>query len=231
MNGVTFGEKHSYNDFGLILSSKSISPPEPQTKLVTVPLRDGAIDLTEALTDDVRYNDRVISITFSMIDPINAWTGKVSAIKNYLHGKRMKVIFDDDCAFFYIGRLKVNSFESDKAVGKIAVEGTVEPYKYDVVSSNEDWLWDPFDFDVGIINDYGAISVNGNTAISLIGKRKRVCPTITVSNDMTVVFEGNTYSLKKGVNKIYGILIVEGDNTLIFKGTGTVSIDYIGGSL
>lgn len=231
MNGVTFGEKHSFEDFGLILSSKSISPPEPQTKLVTVPLRDGTIDLTESLTNDVRYNDRMLSMSFSVIDQVNMWPKKISAIENFLHGRRMKIIFDDDCAFYYIGRLKVNNFESDKSIGKIAIEGTVDPYKYDVVSSNDDWLWDPFDFDDGIINAYGNISVSGSGVVSLIGRRKKVCPIITVSKDMTVTFEGNTYNLKTGANKIYEILISEGENTLTFTGTGTVSIDYTGGSL
>ena len=58
-----------------------------------------------------------------------------------------------------------------------------------------------------------------------------MCPMITVSKDMTVTFEGNTYNLKTGTNKIYEILISEGENTLTFTGTGTVSIDYTGGSL
>lgn len=37
MDGVTFGTKHSYRDFGLILSSKDISLPKPKTKTVEVP--------------------------------------------------------------------------------------------------------------------------------------------------------------------------------------------------
>ena len=41
MNGVTFGTKHSYSSWGLILSKKEISYPEPQTESVSVPGRDG----------------------------------------------------------------------------------------------------------------------------------------------------------------------------------------------
>ena len=112
MNGVTIGEKHSYNDFGLILSSVVISPPKPQTKSVAVPMRDGSIDLTEAVTNEVKFNDRTITMTFSVIDPINTWSAKVSEIQNYIHGKRLKIILDKDCAFYYIGRVSVNEWTS-----------------------------------------------------------------------------------------------------------------------
>ena len=95
MNGVMIGEKHSYRDFGLILSSKVISPPEPQTKFVAVPLRDGSLDLTESLTGDVRFKDRKITMTFTVIDPVNMWSARVSEIENHLHGKRFRIIFDE----------------------------------------------------------------------------------------------------------------------------------------
>ena len=37
MIGVKFDSKHSYDDFGLILSSKSVPLPKPKTESVTVP--------------------------------------------------------------------------------------------------------------------------------------------------------------------------------------------------
>ena len=61
MIGVMIGEKHSIKDWGLIMTSKVISPPVPQLNMVSVPLRDGSLDLTESLTGDVKYNDRNIT--------------------------------------------------------------------------------------------------------------------------------------------------------------------------
>ena len=68
------------------------------------------------------------------------------------------------------------------------------------------------------------------------GTRLSVVPVITVSElaegtEMQVAFEGNTYTLAEGENEIADIEIVEGENILIFYGTGTISIDYRGGSL
>ena len=231
MNGVTIGEKHSYNDFGLILSSVVISPPKPQTKSVAVPMRDGSIDLTEAVTGEVKFNDRSIKMTFTVIDPINTWSAKVSEIQNYIHGKRLKIILDKDCAFYYIGRISVNEWTSERSIGTLVVEGTVEPFKYDILSSAVDWEWDVFDFEEGIINETGQLIVNGERTITLICRRKRMFPTFTASAEMEVWFEGEPYRLKKGSQKIYDIFFSEGENTLKFTGNGTISIDYIGGSL
>ena len=231
MNGVMIGEKHSYDDFGLILSSKVISPPEPKVNKVEVPLRDGSIDLTQALTDEVKYNDRNIQLTFSVIDPRKTWSEKISEIENYLHGQRMKIIFDEDSSFYYIGRVSVDKWTSDRNIGTLEIVCTVEPFKYSIESSAVDWEWDIFDFDQGIINEAGELIVNGSTTITLICGKKRMFPTFTASGAMTVTYDGETYSLKAGSQKVYDIFLVEGENELTFKGNGTITIDYTWGSL
>lgn len=231
MIGVTIGEKHSYNDWGMILSSQVISPPIPQTNMVSVPMRDGSIDLTETLSEDVKYADRTLTFTFSVIDARDTWSSKVSEIQNYIHGKRLRIVCDADPGFYYVGRVSVNEWNSEKSVGKLVVECTVEPFKYDIASSAVDWEWDVFDFEQGIINETGELIVDGSTTITLICRRKRMFPTFIASAAMTVTFEGETYGLKAGSQKIYDIFLCEGENQLTFTGNGTVSIDYIGGSL
>lgn len=228
MIGVTFGDKHSFDDFGIYLTSKTINPPEPQTNTIYVPLRDGSIDLTESLTNDVKYNDRKINMTFSVIHPMEQWSDKVSEIENYLHGKRMKVVFDDDQNFYYMGRLKVNEWSSQKSIGKLVIECIADPYKYDIQG---DWLWDPFDFENDCISESENIIVSGSTAVVIVGKRKKAYPTITASAAMSVSYNGTTYNLTEGINKLYEMILDEGENTLTFNGSGSVLIEYTGGSL
>lgn len=231
MVGVTIGDKHTYNDWGLIMSSKVISPPSPRLNLVTVPLRDGSLDLSETLTGGVKYDDRNITLEFAVIDPRKTWSAKISRIQNYLHGQRMKLVFDDDVAFYYIGRVAVNEWASEKSVGKLVMECTAEPYKYDVLSSAEDWLWDIFDFETGYISRAANVAVEGSTVITILGRKKKACPTITVSEPMQVSFDGITYNLSAGINKVYTMLLHEGENLLTFTGNGTVTVEYRGGSL
>ena len=54
MKGVRFGDYHSYNDFSLILTSKTIGTPTPKTETIDIPGGDGVLDLTEFL---VEYGD------------------------------------------------------------------------------------------------------------------------------------------------------------------------------
>ena len=230
MLGVTIGEKHSYKDWGIILSSKVISTPEPQINKVDIPMRDGSIDLTEALTGDIKFKDRKITLNFTVTDR-STWSAKVSEIQNYLHGKRLKIVFDEDLAFYYLGRVSVNKWETDKAIGSLVIECDVEPFKYDMFSSAVEWEWDIFDFNEGIINETGQLIVDGETTIPLICRRKRMFPIFTASTAMTVEFEGEVFDLAKGKQKLYGLFLNEGVNELTFKGNGTVSIDYVGGSL
>jgi hypothetical protein len=53
-----------------------------------------------------------------------------------------------------------------------------------------------------------------------------VVPVINSSAVMTVTFGGTVYNLAIGDNTIPEINLVEGNNTLLFTGTGTVVITY-----
>ncbi len=234
MIGVQIGEKHTYKDWNLILTSTDIDFPDPKTETVDIPGVDGELDFSEVLTGDISYKNRKISFELEMIDRFANWKNKISEISNYLHGKKFKIILDEDPSFYYYGRVTVNNFKSNKSTGTINIEADVEPYKYDLYSSLEDWLWDPFNFETGIINETNKLQVNGQLEIAIYGRRKKVVPKITcnsLENQMQVIFKGETYNLSNGTQKILNIEICEGKNVLKFIGNGTISIEYRGGSL
>ena len=232
MKGILFGDKHSYKDWNMILVSKDVATPEPKTNNIEIPGADGVIDLTEALTGDIKYNNRKLTFEFAIRREFGKHLAIQSKISNYLQGKKLKIIIDDDKSFYYIGRCIINKFQSDNTIGKLIIEVDAEPYKYDIQSSKEDWIWDTFSFEDGIINTKtDNISVLGEQEIIIFGRRKKVSPEIIVSADMKVEFKENIYNLSKGKNKILDIQIEEGENILKFIGEGVVSIDYRGGSL
>lgn len=232
MKGILFGDKHSYKDWNMILVSKDVSTPKPKTNNIEIPGADGVIDLTEALTGDVKYNNRKLTFEFAIRREFSKHLAIQSKISNYLQGKKLKIIMDDDKSFYYVGRCTINKFESNNTIGKLIIEVDAEPYKYDIQSSLEDWIWDTFSFEDGIINTKtDNISVLGEEEVIIFGRRKRVSPEITTNGDMEVEFNGNVYKLSAGKNKILDIQIQEGENILKFIGTGSVTIDYRGGSL
>lgn len=236
MDGVTFGTKHSYRDWGLLLKSRPvISPPSPKTVYVDIPGSDGIIDLTESLTGDVKFDNRTIKCEFVVLDARNRWSDIYSEIMDYLHGQRMRVRLDEDPTYYYEGRLQVNEWKSDKVTSTITIEGDVEPYKMEMFSSLEDWEWDSFNFETGIIRDYKEIRVDESLTFTIEGRRKSVVPSFTVASDdgsgLQVRFNGTTYDLPNGTSRVLNIVIKNGTNTLYFTGNGTVSIDYRGGRL
>lgn len=231
--GVQIGGKHTLKDWNLGWLSITLGFPEAKTYEQDIPGADGSLDLTEAMTPgDVKYKQRSITMEFDMLDKdYFDWNAKISEIANYLVGQKFKIFLDSDPAFYYIGRLKLDTEKSEKAESKITISGEVDPYKYEKHSSLEDWTWDDFNFETGIIREYKDLQIDGSYELFIPGRRKKIVPVIECSAAMQVTYNGKTYSLPKGKSKAFDIWLGEGDNYLTFTGTGTVSVDYRGGSL
>lgn len=227
---VLFNDINTFEDFKLYIKSITISEAEIKEELIDIPGADSQLDFSEALTGDIKFNNRIIRIDLINRKDFNCLQ-EYSRIQNALHGKEMKVRLSRDLGFYYIGRVSVKEFETEDLLKNITIEVNAEPYKYDINSSNEDWLWDPFSFEDGIINETKDIVVNGEKEIAIYGRRKKVIPEITCDNEFKVTFNSNEYSLLPTTQKVLDIQICEGRNILTFKGNGTISISYRGGSL
>jgi len=242
-HSIMFGTKDSWVDWYLIPSSRPVfKPPTPKYKFVDIPGADYHIDLSSVLTGDIAYNSREGSIEFivdnGQLSDYNHehWANLYSEIMDYLHGKILKAIpIDDDPSFCYEGRFTVNEWKSDANNSKITIDYNVNPYKLERFGSLEDWEWDSFNFENGIIRDYRDLRVNGTLEHIVYGRRMRVTPSFIVKSDdgkgLKVTFNGETYDIKDGVSRVINIQTVEGTNVFTFKGNGTVSIDYRGGCL
>ena len=242
-HGVTFinegdVEKHTFTDFGIYPKSKGMpDPPEVQTEYIDIPGMDGRLDATQALDGIVHYKDRDYEQDFLIIDPEADWHSIYSNMLNFMHGRKMRVVFDDDPLWYYEGRLSVGEPKADEAgYIIIPIEGTLKPYKYSVIdSTDENWLWDPFDFENGVIRVYKDLFIDGPTTIQVIGSQMPVVPTIKVVSEngdgMRVTFAGVTYQLADGDNRVPAMTIQGGEYNLIFDGLGFVSIYYREGSL
>lgn len=228
MNGIKFGDKHSFDDFGLYLKEKEIGFPKPKRETVEVEGRDGSLDLS--LTDDVKFENRDLSFTFQTIGNRRSFLSIMSEISNAVHGLNLKVILDDDKGYYYEGNVTVNKFKSDKLLGEIVIDVDAQPYKMEVNGCGDEWEWDTFSFVDGIIHA-ASVTVSGTATVNLINLRKVVYPTFECSSAMTATLNGMTINLKKGTNKAIDFQLKEGSNEVTFKGNGTVAIKYRGGSL
>lgn len=208
-----------------------VQPPEPKTLYQDIPGADGSLDLSTAISGHMVYSRRKITLNFGCGYAIEQWAGIFSEILRLFHGKNGKLIFDDDPDYYYYGRMTISKYSRVQTLGTFTITVDAEPYKYELYASDEDWLWDTFSFEHGVIREYKDIEVSGSYTLQIPGTERWVIPEIIVSRDMTVDFEEKTYALKAGTNKIYGIVIKDGEQKLTFRGTGTVTVSYRGGVL
>ena len=227
---ILFGNKNTYKDYNLLVQSFIISTSEPKEEKIDIPGGDGCLDFSESLTGDVKYQNRTLTISLAKRKN-KSCLNEYSRIQNDLHGKKMKIIFSRDPNFYYIGKVKVKDYDYYSILHSIDIECDVEPYKYDLYASNEDWLWDPFSFIDGIINETKDLEVNGELEVKIYGRRKKVIPKFTCENDLQLIFNEQTYNLLAGTSYSPEIEICEGENILKFVGNGKVTIEYRGGSL
>ena len=211
MNGISFGNVHSYYDLNLVLSEVKIPPATVKTKFVDIPGGDGSVDLTEAL-GEVKYKDRACKFTFTVF-PFDDFETKKREVSNLLSGKRYKITVDKDPEYYWLGRCSVDEYASDKNLHQIVVGATVAPYKLrqTVTSVN--------------------VPPGTNVTRTLQNGRKTVIPTITCTAKTTVIFNGNTFTFNAGTHKHLDIALVEGANGVTVTSTGTVTFNYQEGDL
>lgn len=227
INGTDLFEKYK-----AVLSQRhSVQPPEPKTFYKDIPGADGSADLSKAVSGRITYNRREITMDFQSEHRENQWPTVMSEILKEFHGKEGRVVFDDDPAYYYFGRMDVSGYERNRTFGKFTIRVNAEPYKYEKFSSLEPWTWDSFNLRNGIIRNYRNIPVDGTKVLNVQGTERWVVPVFIVEGDISLTHEGKTYPLKPGKSKIYSIVIEQGMNTFRFTGKGTVSLDYRGGKL
>ena len=122
--GVRFGNFHSYDDWGLILESDS----------VTFPSSEGVIDDMQvygipSLDPRVTHGHGKLQFNFGIVDP-DRWPTILQMMTNALQGKKLEVIRDCEPDYTYLGRCKVSKHSRSLRISKIVVEVDCEPYKY-----------------------------------------------------------------------------------------------------
>lgn len=247
-NGDVVGY-HSFRDYGLYPTSHPIiAPPEAQIYSVEIPGMDGALDYTEALTGDVHYRNRPGTFPYKYVGDRAQWDAVYHRLLNQLHGKRLRVVLDDDPGGFYYGRISVNepSYDSKRNCVYFTITGDFQPYRMDLYSSIEPWIWDTFPFATGIIRDYSAIEITGTQAspqtVTIVGSSMPVVPVIRVTgaHNVSIKYTGEdgeqTKLLLAGNEYLFDDLIVR-DGEIDLQAwtsanvTSELQIEYRGGTL
>lgn len=211
MKGMWFDDIHSYEDLNLVLGKPDIPPASIKSNFVDIPGGDGSVDLTEA-HGEVKYKDRECSFPFTVF-PYEDFEEKKRIVSNLLNGKRCKIRLDKDPNYYWTGRCFISEYQSDKNLHKIVVGAKVAPYK---LKTEETVV---------------TVPAGNNVSATLQNSRKKVVPTITNTDDATIVFEGNTHTLKAGTHTVLNIVLVAGENLVTVTSAGDVKFTYQEGDL
>ena len=213
MYGITFGDTHTYDSWGLFLIDFTMELPPAKTKYVDLPIGNGSVDMTEAIFGDVSYGERTAAFQFAVKLPFSDRIALQNTIAAYLHGRRMRIVLPDDPYHYYMGRVQLTSgMIREGTVDNLAMEAICEPYKYKMFPT--------------VVS--GAVPAGGTVTRSCLNSRMRVIPEITVSAAATIIFGGSTYSVNAGTWKLTNVVFVEGDNEITITAAAgtTYSITY-----
>lgn len=238
---VTFGSKNTWDEWALMpvkAGRIEFATPNVKREGVDIPGADGELDMTEVLTGYPTYENRRGSLKFRFYNNGVPVRSRWDQLKNYLHGRRMQAIIEDQPEYYYEGRFMVGDLEwanrGNWADTEISYD--LNPYKLEMTSTSEDWLWNPFNFETGVIREYGDIVVGVYEAVTVVGSRKPTVPRFIVAdNPVTMEFDSKTYTLPVGTTVLPQIVLMDEEYEFIFtysgSGYSTVSIDFRGGSL
>lgn len=227
---VSINGKDMFSEYGVVMTDYDIGNPTVQKHMVSVPLRDGDLDYTDYLTNSVKYGNRPITMLF-LYQGYDDFTAKFSEITNLFHGKECNIIFDRDLNYYYVGRLEVGKYKNLRYGGTFQIEADCQPFKLSVQSTADDWLWDPFNFETGYINDLKNIQITNSAEIVIYGDEQLAYPKVTSNAQFTVTFGTKSVTISSGTTTLYDFELQPGVNTLTFTGTGTITIDYRGARL
>ena len=226
--------KHTYTNFGLRMVSMYIPMPKTKTQFVDLPFASGSLDMTEA-GGVIPYADREgLNFEFVYFGDLMHWPTMIHDLGNYLHGKKLYMIPDNDLEHYYVVRLELDSEKTYKHTNKVVLSGTAEPYKYILNDSTTPWMWDPFSFVDGEITAISEVVVNGTTTATIAAGGLPNCPSFIVTQagaGLGVVYNTNPprtlYMQRTGTYRFPQIKAGGPTaTTLTFVGSGRITISY-----
>lgn len=215
-----------YEEFALIPTSRPvISPPAPKLRFEEIPGGSGSLDLSTVVSNKIEYYDRTGSLEFMFAPrfPVRdgLWEDIYRSLVRILSSSRIRLYTSSNAKgesqfdnYYYQGRMMVNEWKTDKTWEKVTIDYRLDPFKYSDTLST----LGPYTLNYG--DTRGINIVVDHTTI----------PTITVSKNMTIRYNGVAYlATPGGYNQI--ALVDSGTNNFtvsntLNSGSGTVYIEW-----
>jgi len=227
---------HTLRDWGLAIGNNNcLGDPVQETFYLDVPGADGLLDFSEALTGRPVFKYRPIDITLGGKKTPAVWVGFMSTLRSLIHGQIVNVVFDDFPGYYWTGRAEIKGFDRVRQIGtfKLSIP-KADPYGYSLAdNSGKNWLWDPLDFEFGVIEDPITLTLTAENSTASCTIPASVMPfvaSIHVSNigtsGLSMTVYGDTFPLTSGENPLADFLVCQKDTEITFNGVGTIQVIY-----
>jgi hypothetical protein len=211
MRFFTFDKFNTWYDWRLTLTAKDVTPPELKTNYIALDGANGTLDLSEALTGEMAYNDRTVTASFWTSE--GTFQERVVLCRDIiaaLHGKKIQIIEPDDPEHYFLGRVRVKSQTFDQVHAELVIEAVCDPWRYAVEETERTVKVDGEQVGVVLRND---------------GVRT-ICPDLLVTGEVELAFNGTTVTLGAGAYKLTDLKLKQGLNVVHLDGSGSVTFIY-----
>ena len=242
--GLNSSWRDTWVDWHLIPSNRpDISFPGVKTNFVEIPGNEIPIDLSDYLAGGPVYNGRTGSLEFiCYVDSIGEAETIKEDVKNFIQGKRLQMILEDDPNYYYVGRFVLGTFESTAGYPTVKLTYNLDPFKYKLWVNGEDRVvWNTFnfetDYDWDILRDIEGpgLDLQKNIEIPSRGAPITISAKLTEASSVEpyVIFckfgNGPVYTLNK-VNEVVDIGTIysyfDNKTTLTISGTGKATFMF-----
>lgn len=230
MLGFTFDDKHSYNDFGLILEEHNIQPPKKIKVLSNVPGMSSYYDFsTVASNGEQVFDTRAITakVLFVQPDTTKLYSLYTRVLEWLMSVGKCKLIFDFLQGYYFLAEVQnAPSWEELNETGELTITFVAEPYKYSTELSGE-LLWDNIDFYLPDYIQDTKFNISKSKTITLYSSgTKPVIPEIITDSSMACTINGYTATFSTDNSVDYDFKLQKGANIINIVGNGDIQFNF-----
>ena len=210
--GLTIGTYNTAEQLWT-LTAWELSAPEYHENFLDVPGRDGALDLSAALTNGApTYHSRTLTVKLECSEGNRLEReAAINTMTNWLDGWRQDIVLPDDPGHYITGRVSVAKEYNDNAHAAVTVTAVCDPWRY---AKDE------------TVYTLTAATAEKTASLANTGRRTAV-PLLTITGGSILIKYGAySWSLGAGTYQLPDLTLPQGGGTLTYSGTGTLRISY-----
>ena len=228
MYGISYNNKHSFNDLGLtVLNTRVIETPSKIKITETIPFMNGSYDFSNLYGSNC-YTERQIEYEF-LIKARNSTElefKRMQAEQWLLSPNTKTPLIDDNLSgYYYKAECISTEFEDLINIGKLKATFIAYPFRISTEYEGNN-LWDSFNFERDVLQDT-KFTVNGISSVSIYNSSViDIEPEIIASSQFEITLDNKKYTVKAGTSKDYRFKFKKGANNLTLKGNGTIEFRF-----